>query len=305
MSEQQMPKVPLRGAVDLSTLAKPAASDDAGAGSVLVVELTEASVEAVAQQSMTVPVIVNLGSSASPASKDLTTRLTALAKEYGGRFVLANCDVDAQPAIAQAFQVQAVPAVLALIGARPAPLFQGNAADDQVREVLDQVLEVASQAGVTGTVAGADPGAEPQEPEPEPLPPLHQEAFDAIERDDFPGAIAAFEKALRENPKDVEARAGLAQVRLMHRTRDADLARVRQAAADAPTDAGAQLAVADLDMIGGKVEDAFARLIDLVRATAGEQRDAVRARLVEYFDVVGTDDPRVVHARQALASALF
>jgi len=299
-----MPRVPLRGAVDLSTLAKPADSADAGAGSALVVELTEASVEAVAQQSMTVPVIVNLGSSASPASKDLTTRLTALVKEYGGRFVLANCDVDSQPAIAQAFQVQAVPAVLALIGARPAPLFQGNAADDQVREVVGQVLEVAARSGVTGTVAATE-GDTPQEPEPEPLPPLHQEAFDAIERDDLAGAIAAFEKALRENPKDVDARAGLSQVRLMHRTRDTDLAKVRQAAADAPGDLDAQLAVADLDMVGGMVEDAFARLIDLVRVSAGADRDTLRERLVEYFDVVGSDDPRVVQARQALASALY
>jgi putative thioredoxin len=304
MSEQELPRVPLRGAIDLSTLAKPPAQADGGNGSALVVELTEATLQGVAQQSMTVPVIVNLGSSASPASKDLTARLSTLASEYEGRFVLANCDVDSQPAIAQAFQVQAVPAVLALIAARPAPLFQGNAADEQVREVLNQVLEVAAQAGVTGRVA-TEAGPPAQEPEPDPLPPLHQEAFDAIERDDFEGAIAAFEKALRENPKDLEARAGLAQVRLMHRTRDADLSRVRQAAADGPEDIDAQFAVADLDMVGGKVDDAFARLIELVRISAGEERDRLRERLVEYFDVVGSDDPRVVHARQALASALY
>jgi putative thioredoxin len=145
------------------------------------------------------------------------------------------------------------------------------------------------------------------EPEPEepPLPPLHQAAYDAIERDDLDAAATAYEQALRENPRDEMARAGLAQVGLLSRTRDADLAAVRTAAADAPHDVDAQLAVADLDVLGGQVQDAFDRLIDVIRSTAGPERERVRVRLVELFEVVGAEDPRVPAARRALASALY
>ncbi len=145
-------------------------------------------------------------------------------------------------------------------------------------------------------------GEEAEEP---PLPPLHQEAFDAIERDDLDGAEAAYRRALAENPRDAEATAGLAQVGLMRRTKDADLAAARQAAASDPDDVDAALLVADLDVLGGHVEDAFARLVETVRRTSGDERERVRVRLVELFDVVGGDDPRVLTARRALASALF
>src|SRR5690606_30069381 len=162
-----------------------------------------------------------------------------------------------------------------------------------------QILQIAAQSGMQV--------GEPREsaPEPEPLPPLHQEAYDAIEREDYDAAVAAYDKALKENPKDAEAKAGRAQVRLMARTRGADLNAVRSAAAASADDVDAQLAVADLDVLGGAVEDAFARLLDVVKATSGEERDRVRERLVELFDVVGGEDERVIAARRALAAALY
>lgn len=302
------PEVPLRGSVDLSQLVKkeePAAPPSAGAGSgPAPIVVTEQSLQELAQTSAQVPVVIVFLSGASPASKQLVERMQTLVAGYDGAFVLATCDIDTQMNVAGAFQVQSVPTVMALIAARPAPLFQGTAEDEQIRGVLDQVLEIARQNGVTGRV-GAAPEQPQGEPEPEPLPPLHQEAYDAIEREDYAAAIDAYDRALRENPKDADARAGRAQVALMERSRNADLDTVRQAAADAPHDVEAQMAVADLDVMGGQVEDAFARLIDAVRTSAGPEREQVRARLIELFDVVGSGDTRVVKARQALAAALF
>lgn len=304
MADQSIPDVSLHGAVDLSSLAQPQ-RETSSEGASTTVEVTQDNLQELAERSMQVPVLINLTSAASPACAELTSRLETVVAEYGGKFVLGTCNIDIYPAIAQAFQVQAVPAVVALIGGRPAPLFQGNADDGQIRDVLNQVLEVAAQAGLsTAGEAAADdePAAEPEE---EPLPPLHQEAYDAIERDDFDGAIAAYEQALKENPKDADAKAGLAQVRLMARTRDLDLQQARQAAADEPADIDAQLAVADLDVAGGKIEDGFLRLIDVVRTTSGDDRERVRQRLVELFDVVGGEDPRVIKARQSLATTLY
>jgi putative thioredoxin len=302
-------QAPLRGSVDLSQLmagasaAAPAADAPAQGALPVPVAVTEQNLQELAQQSTQVPVVVVFLSNASPASKELVERMRVIAARYAGAFALATCDIDIQGGVAQAFQVQAVPTAMALIAGRPAQLFQGAAEDDQITGVLDQVLEIARQNGVTGRVdaAPAPAGA----PEPEPLPPLHQEAYDAIEREDYAAAIDAYDRALRENPKDAEARAGRAQVALMERSRLADLDAVRRAAADAPDDVDAQLAVADLDIMGGQVEDAFGRLIDLVRRTFGDDRERIRARLIDLFEVVGSADPRVAQARQALASALF
>ncbi|WP_152650072.1 tetratricopeptide repeat protein [Demequina globuliformis] len=316
----QNPEVPLRGAPDLSQLAAsapsaPAAPAAPAAGGVpqaaaasagSVIDVTDANLNDLAQTSTEVPVVIVFLSSASPASKELVTRMQTLIARYDGRLLLGQCDIDTNGQIAQALQISAVPTVMALIAARPAPLFQGAPEDDQITGVLDQVLEIAAQNGVTGRAAQGPADGEPAaEPEPEPLPPLHQEAYDAIEREDYAAAIDAYDRALRENPKDADAKAGRAQVSLMERTKGADLGAVRTAAADNPQDIDAQMAVADMDVLGGQVEDAFARLIDAVKVTAGDDRDRVRLRLVELFDVVGAADPRVADARRALSAALF
>jgi len=291
----------MRGAVDLGALAAQARRSEQGTPSGTVA-VTEQSLQELAQSSLQAPVLLAFVSAASPASEELAVRLARVCAEEGGAIVVGVCDVDAEPAIAQALQINAVPAVLALIGGRPAPIFQGSADDTQLRDVVRQILQVAREAGMPGGEAASGADAGPGEPDEPPLPPLHQEAYDAIERDDLDGAIAAYTQALRENPRDADAKAGLAQVSLMARTRDTDPAAVRAAAAQG--DAAAQLAVADLDVLSGAVEDAFSRLLDAVRVSAGDERDAARERLVELFEVVGGDDPRVAAARRALAAAL-
>lgn len=265
-----------------------------------VIEVTELNLQTVVERSLQQPVFVLLCSRLAPGCQDLAVRVERLAGELGGLLV-ATVDVDAQPRVAQAFQVQAVPAMLALLGGRPAPLFQGAPDDEQLRSVFTQVLEIAVEAGL-GTPAGEAVGQEVQAETP--LPPWHQEAYDAIERGDFDAAIAAYDQALKENPKDADARAGKAQVSLLARTQDADPAQVRAAAAASAADVEAQLAVADLDVLGGAVEDAFVRLLDTFRAAPVEERDPLRLRLLDLFEVVGLTDPRVIAARKALASAL-
>ena len=311
-----LPRLDVRGAVDLSNLGRPPAPapggpaadgpgvDSPGAGA--VVDVTEASFADVVQRSVQVPVVLVLWAAWNEASTTVTETLVALAGEYGGRFLLARVDAEGSPQIAQAFGAQTVPAVVAVLRGQPLPLFQGPAGHEEIRAVLDQLLQAAVTNGVTGTVTGA--GDEPQEvaePEEPPLPPLHQAAFDAIERDDLDAAVVAYEQALRQDPRDAMAAVGLAQVGLLRRTHDVDPATAREAAAAAPKDVDAQLVVADLDLLGGHIEDAFARLLDLVRVTAGPDREAVRLRLIELFAVVGDSDPRVLTARRALASALY
>ncbi|UJP41651.1 tetratricopeptide repeat protein [Cellulomonas palmilytica] len=306
MNDPQRPRLDARGAVDLSSLAKPTPPPGSPGGlptpGAYVVDVDEASFPELVRQSTQYPVLVVLWATWSEASQQVVADLGALADEDAGRWLLARVDLDANPQIAQAFGAQSAPMVAAVLAGQPVPLFQGPAPREQIRPVVDQVLQAAQANGLTGTVTAREVPQEAPEPE---LPPLHQKAYYAIERDDLETATAAYEQALRENPRDHDARAGLAQVGLLARTRDADLAAVRTAAADRPTDVDAQLAVADLDVLGGKVVDAFDRLVDLLRATAGDDRERVRVRLVELFEVVGGEDPRVVAARRAMASALY
>lgn len=298
-----MTSVPFSGAVDLAALsaAKEASQRRAQAPG-NTVELTEANANEIIQSSVSKPVFVLLCSVRAPQCAELETRVAAILAEYGDAVTFATVDVETQPQLAQAFQVNAVPAMLAILGGRPAPLFQGAPDDEQLRDVIGQVVDVARQAGMAMPVAAE---AGPVDPPEAPLPPLHQEAIDAIDRDDFDAAIAAYDKALKENPRDAEAKAGRAQVALLARQRGAEPGVIRTAAADRPDDAAAQMAVADLDVLGGAVADAFDRLLDLIARLASDEREPVRQRLIELFEVIGPTDARVVSARQRLASLLY
>lgn len=276
------------------------------ASSPYIVEVTEQSFPQVVQVSSHVPVIVVLGASWSEQCAQVTAVLETVAVEQDGRVLLAKVDSETQPQIAQAFQAQGVPTVVAVLKGQPVPLFEGGLPEQQVRSFIDELLKVAEANGVAGTLN--EGGSAPEDAaagQEQPLPPLHQAAFDAIEAGDFAGAAAAYRKALAEQPADAEAKAGLAQVELMQRLEGLDAARVRAAGAERPDSVDAQLAVADVDVAGGQVDDAFSRIIGLISRTAGEERETARVRLLELFDVVGINDPRVTKARGALARALF
>jgi putative thioredoxin len=201
--------------------------------------------------------------------------------------------------------------VFAVVAGQALPLFQGAAGEAQIRQTLDQLVQVAEQRfGLTGLVVDpeAEPGAERAAAPERPAGPHDaalEAAVQALDAGDLAGAVRAYKNVLSDDPGNTEAKLGLAQAELLQRVQDADPQRVRQEAADKPDDAQAQIAAADLDLVGGHVEDAFGRLIDTVRRTAGDDRDAVRMRLLELFEVVGADDPRVTAARRALARALF
>ncbi|MGC5171122.1 tetratricopeptide repeat protein [Microbacterium sp. DT81.1] len=308
----------MRGAVDLSALRNrpeapapgaPASAGGAPAASVpsLVLDVTDATFGQVLELSRTVPVVVDLWAEWCGPCKQLSPILEKVVLELGGRLVLAKVDVDANPQLAQGFRAQSIPMVVALVGGQPVPLFTGAVPEQQVREVFAQLLQVAAQNGVTGTVAvdGSDPAtAETDDVEPA-LPPLHAEAYDAIEAGDYARAVSAYERALAENPRDEDARAGLGQVRLLARVQALDPQSARAAAAADPRDMDAQFAVADLDIAGGHVEDAFVRLLDLFADLPTDARGPVKDRLLELFALVGDADPRVLAARRSLASLLF
>ncbi|MEE1927454.1 tetratricopeptide repeat protein [Streptomyces sp. TRM 70351] len=278
-------------------------------GAQVVIDVDEANFESeVLQRSAEVPVVIDFWAEWCEPCKQLGPVLEKLAREYSGRFLLAKIDVDSNQALFQQFGVQGIPAVFAVIAGQALPLFQGAAPEQQVRQVLDQLIDAARQQfGIEGAPVDVAPGDEevPRSvPEP-PADPALAAAHAALDAGDLGGAVQAYRNVLSGDPGNVEARLGLAQAELLDRVQGLDAAQVRKDAADRPADVPAQLRAADLDLVGGHVEDAFGRLVETVRRTAGEDREAARLRLLELFEVIGAEDPRVVAARGALARVLF
>jgi len=278
----------------------------------LVIDVDEAGFESeVLQRSTEVPVVIDFWAEWCEPCKQLSPILERLALDYNGRFVLARIDVDANQMLMQQFGVQGIPAVFAVVAGQALPLFQGAAAEPQVRQTLDQLIQVAEQRfGLTGLDVDPDavPGERPEVAAEMPAGPydgLLEAAVHALDAGDFGGAVQAYKNVLSDDPANSEAKLGLAQAELLQRVSTLDPQQVRTEAAGKPDDVPAQIAAADLDLVGGHVEDAFGRLIDTVRRTVGDDRDTVRVRLLELFEVVGADDPRVTAARRALARALF
>ncbi|MDA2989926.1 MAG: tetratricopeptide repeat protein [Actinomycetota bacterium] len=298
------------GAVDLGALA--AQKDQqrktqaalAGAPDGVIVDVTTATFQAeVLDRSMTVPVVVDLWATWCGPCKQLSPILEKLAAEYAGRWVLAKIDVDAEQQIAAAFQVQSIPSVYAVIGGQVVPLFQGAMPEQQIRPALDKLLEVAASQGITGTlVDGETVDTDPEQVEEPAGDPRFEAAFEAIDAGDWEAARQAYKRILDETPADSDAAAGLAMVDLYQRTESLDPTAVLAAAASG--DVAAQLQAADVEAMGGQWAASFDRLIALVRATSGDEREQVRSRLLDLFVLAG-DDPAVAPARIALANALF
>jgi len=300
------------GAIDLSGLKNrgpapaPARGAAPGSPASYTLDVDESNFQALLEQSMAAPVLlVAYSPTRMPESARLADDLETLASEFDGTYLLGRIDIDAQPGIAQAIQLQSVPLVAMVLQGRLQPLFQSTAPLEEIRGLLAQLAEQLASQGMTGRHQPLAGGVEEPEGEGEPQSdPRYAPAEDALVAGDIETAIAEYQKLINEYPADTEAVIGLARAKLMQRTATADLNAARAAAAANADDVDAQLLVADLDLLGGHVDDAFNRIIELVRRTAGDDRDRARVHLIELFTVVG-DDPRVLKARQNLASALF
>jgi len=262
----------------------------------------------VLERSRTVPVVMDLWAEWCGPCKQLSPILEKLAAEANGAWVLAKVDVDANPQLSAALQVQSIPMVVAVIAGQLVPGFLGALPEAQVRQWLGQLMQAVKQLGMPGAEgpapdgeAGPDsgPAAEPYQD------PGLLEAQQAMERGDLGAAAAAFERMLADVPGHPVAVQGLAQVNLFRRVNSYDEAAARKAAAASPGDVDAQIKVADLDLASGRAGEAFDRLLGVIRRTAGEDRNRARLHLIGLFDIFPPRDSRVTKARSTLSSLLF
>ena len=301
----------IAGAVDLSALRPPTpapARGPAGAGAAAtsngahVLDVTEANFEAeVLQRSMQVPVVIDFWATWCGPCKQLSPILERLAEADAGSWVLAKVDVDANQALATQLQIQSIPTIQLALGGRLGQGFTGALPEAQVRSFLDQVLAAAQQAGLSGQGSAA---AEP-EPTPAPTEPELLAAEDALGREDYAAATAAYDALLARRPGDPEAVLGKAWAALLDRTSSMDPPSVLAAAQAAPDDVAAQTAAAEVEVISERISEAIERLVAYVRGSAGAEREQARAHLLELFSVLDPEDPRIVTGRRSLANALY
>ncbi|WP_280272590.1 tetratricopeptide repeat protein [Nocardia wallacei] len=283
----------MSGAVDLSSLKQPAAAADAPTGHAV----TEADFETkVLRRSMQVPVVIVLYSQRSPGSVELVKLFERLVGEDDGGWDLATVEAEPNMRIAQALGVQGIPTVIAVAGGQPLADFQGAQPEPQVKQWLAAVVD-AVRGKLEGGVEGEEAPAVPEDPR-------FTAAEEALDRGDIAGAEAAYEKILAEEPANAEAKAALRQVRFFGRAQGLPADAIARADA-APDDIDAAFAAADMECFNQQPEAAFTRLITLIKRTAGDDRNRVRTRLVELFELYDTADPVVVAARRKLATALY
>ena len=310
------------GAVDLSGLKRPAPGSGqatgegsspgggvpAGGRSSYTVDVDEQSFQTVLDTSVTAPVVLVFYSPTRvPESTAYADEVAAAVEAYDGRFLAGLVDIDASPAIAQSLQIPQVPLLMVILEGRPAAQpIPGVLKRDEIDTLLNQLAQGLTAQGITSRhqPLSAAPPVEGEEGE-EQVDPRYAAAQQALESNDIDGAVAEYQRLVDANPADAEAVAGLAMAKVLQRTQGVDLNTAREAAAADPDDVDAQTLVADLDLLGGHVDDAFTRLVDLIRRSAGDERNRAREHLLGLFAAVGNDDARVLRGRQNLASALF
>jgi putative thioredoxin len=279
-------------AFDLSTLKKPAVS----AAESQAMPGVEATVETLPNELMplsnTKPVIVVCWSERFPESKETLALMGKLNADDKESWQLATVEIEQQPQVAQALQTRVVPYAIAIVKEQVMPLFENPYPESQLRMVIDKVLSIAAEQGI------GDAPIERTEPE-------EDEAMAALQSGNLDGAIAAYERLVNRKPGDAMAKSGLAQMQLLKRTHGVDAKAIIESAANKPLDVPAQIACADLEISNGKLEEAFARLLNCVRSLAGEEKKQAKDHLITLFNLVDPADPRLVQARKDLASALF
>lgn len=301
-----------RGALDLSSLRQPAtskATDAPGAETAapvivkvvsLVTELTEVNLRHYLELSSKLIVLVDFFSTADESSVSLSQKLESIVPSFGGKVILCRLEIEKQQRVAEAFAVSQPATLLAMMAGQPVPLFAGDQDLDKIQAIIEKLLLVAENNAITGTaVVDVTAEAVPTTPQ---LPPKHKAAVELLNAGSYAEAKAAYQQILNETPSDPIAAAGVAQAELLLRLEGVDVDKVLN---NQPQNFDALLMASDALLAIGDYADAFEALLVNFAEASQDDKNVMRERLLQYFEIVGKTTPDVVAARNRLTSMLF
>lgn len=286
-----------------------------------VIDVNEQSFQSMVQTSVSFPIVLLLWQHSDESYYEVAQKLADAVNSLDGRMQLARIDADESPNIVQALRAQQLPSIYGLVGGRPMPIVNGLPSDEEMQQIctviLPKLVQVAEQSGVAGTAPfiespddstlddSDESESKSESSSIEKVPPAHKKAHELAIQGDYEGAAREYAKVMEADPHDVLAAREHAKALLLARNVNTNVAEVRKSAGDNPDDVNAQLAVADVDMIDGHIEDAFDRLLDFLVAKHRNDFDTVRSRMLEYFAMLPADDERLKRARRRLSILLY
>lgn len=282
----------LSGGMDLSKLKSPASSQvNTLKVPSFVTQVTESTLPSLVKVSGTVAVVLEFFAETPDSVLEQVVRSKA------GKLMLARVNSNTDSRVAQAFGVKSYPAIFALIKGQPVPVAEGPLTEAQYLSIVDQLIAGASAQGVSGQLVEGD--VEDVVPE---LPKPLQEALELVDNGEVDKAHELLTKLKTENPKDAPTSALLAQVNLMKRTMDCDHEAIL---ASQPTTFEEAILLADVLIAIGDFPSGFEIMLSLYSQVQPENKEIVKARMLEYFEIGGPKDEAVKSARARFATLLY
>ncbi len=271
--------------------------------------------QAVIERSRSVPVLVDFWAGWCGPCKTLSPLLERKARAGAGRFLLAKVDVEESPELAQAFRVQNIPSVLAVVDGRLADGFQGALPEAELDRFLDRIAPggPAQAEDVVERARRLDEEEKRDEAIALLRDHLRRESDHApartlladllVDAGKLREAKLVFEK-LSAEAKDSPAGKGL-RARIDFAESATELGPLEHAVEEAPEDAGARLELGRAYAAAKEHEKGLAELLQAVQLDPAGRAAEAKAAMLEIFDILGLEDPLANEYRFKLSLELF
>ncbi|WP_105665972.1 co-chaperone YbbN [Cronobacter dublinensis] len=279
-----------------------------------IINLSEANLHQVLEQSMNVPVLFYFWSDRSQHCQQLTPVLDKLANQYQGQFILAKVDCDNEQAIAAQFGLRAIPTVYLFSQGQPVDGFQGPQPEEAIRALLDKVLPREEELKAQEAMALMQEGKHAE------ALPLLKEAWQMSNQASEIGLLLAQTQIALNRTDDAEAvlktiplqdqdtryQGLVAQIDLLKQAADTpEIQQLQQQVEQNPDDAqlASQLAL-QLHQVG-RNEEALELLFAHLRKDLGAADGQARKMFQEILAALGTGDVLASKYRRQLYSLLY
>ena len=275
-------------------------------------------VEKVIEKSKTTPVIVDFWAPWCGPCKQLTPILENLVNKKNGKVILAKINVDENQGIAGQLNIQSIPTVYGFVDGKPVDAFQGAQPESKIEIMIDKLID-------------ASPGNE--------VPKLLEEADGLFKNQKFEEAQTIYETLVGMDPGNPKVISGLLRCLVQLKKYDdakemieslddealkneeiikinkllsslaagggRDLEQLKSVVSNEPNNKEKRFELAKNYLSANETELGFNELLIIFEQDSKWNDEAAKKKLLEYFDLLGFNDPKVLEARKKLSSLMF